>query len=349
LRRPKPSPRRWFSLIQKQTNSSKFKKAKQQMTIKKTLTLIGFFAIGVFLFVKLMDMVEDKAELFNYMSSAPWWAIILTFIMGLLAIISRGLRWIILLEPMGYTASRFMAICAVAFGYFSNTFVPRSGELVRCAALNSTDDIPVNKLFGTVITERVVDLGMLFILMIIAFSTNLDAVLTLLDKIQLPQGTTLFVTTFVLVCVIIIGFIIIRKSKKISEFVTGIGAGIKSVLEMKRRMSFILHTFFIWIMYFFMSYFLFKAMKGVSDIGILDALWVMVSGGFGMVFPAPGGIGSYQWAVTLGFESIGYGKLIGVAVANVVWITQTSMVIITGGIGYLFIVAYRFSLKKMSK
>jgi uncharacterized protein (TIRG00374 family) len=319
------------------------------MTIKKTLTLIGFFAIGVFLFVKLMDMVEDKAELFNYMSSAPWWAIILTFIMGLLAIISRGLRWIILLEPMGYTASRFMAICAVAFGYFSNTFVPRSGELVRCAALNSTDDIPVNKLFGTVITERVVDLGMLFILMIIAFSTNLDAVLTLLDKIQLPQGTTLFVTTFVLVCVIIIGFIIIRKSKKISEFVTGIGAGIKSVLEMKRRMSFILHTFFIWIMYFFMSYFLFKAMKGVSDIGILDALWVMVSGGFGMVFPAPGGIGSYQWAVTLGFESIGYGKLIGVAVANVVWITQTSMVIITGGIGYLFIVAYRFSLKKMSK
>jgi len=319
------------------------------MTIKKTLTLIGFFAIGVFLFVKLMDMVEDKAELFNYMSSAPWWAIILTFIMGLLAIISRGLRWIILLEPMGYTASRFMAICAVAFGYFSNTFVPRSGELVRCAALNSTDDIPVNKLFGTVITERVVDLGMLFILMIIAFSTNLDAVLTLLDKIQLPQGTTLFVTTFVLVCVIIIGFIIIRKSKKISEFVTGIGAGIKSVLEMKRRMSFILHTFFIWIMYFFMSYFLFKAMKGVSDIGILDALWVMVSGGFGMVFPAPGGIGSYQWAVTLGFESIGYGKLIGVAVANVVWITQTSMVIITGGLGYLFIVAYRFSLKKISK
>jgi len=319
------------------------------MNLKKTLTLVGFFAIGVLLFVKLMDMVEDKAELFDYMSSAPWWAIILTFIMGLLAIISRGLRWIILLEPMGYTASKFMAICAVAFGYFSNTFVPRSGELVRCAALNSTDNIPVNKLFGTVITERVVDLIMLFILMIIAFSTNLDAVLTLLDKIQLPQGATLVFTAISLVSLVIVGFIIIRKSNKISEFVAGIGDGIKSVLEMKRRKAFILHTFFIWIMYFCMSYFLFKAMKGVNDIGVLDALWVMVSGGFGMVFPTPGGIGSYQWAVTLGFESIGYGKLIGVAVANVVWITQTSMVIISGGIGYLFIVAYRLSLKKMSK
>ncbi|HIK67940.1 MAG TPA: flippase-like domain-containing protein [Flavobacteriales bacterium] len=319
------------------------------MNIKKTLTLIGFFAIGIFLFLKLMDMVEDKAELFDYMSSAPWWAIILTFIMGLLAIISRGLRWIILLEPMGYTASKFMAICAVAFGYFSNTFVPRSGELVRCAALNSTDDIPVNKLFGTVITERVVDLSMLLILMIIAFSTNLDAVLTLLDKIQLPQGTTLFFATLAFVSVAIVGFIIIRKSIKISEFVSGIGDGIRSVLTMKRRKAFILHTFFIWIMYFCMSYFLFKAMKGVNDIGILDALWVMVAGGFGMVFPTPGGIGSYQWAVTLGFESIDYEKLIGVAVANVVWITQTSMVIFTGALGYLFIVVNRLSLKKISK
>ena len=90
-------------------------------------------------------------------------------------------------------------------------------------------------------------------------------------------------------------------------------------------------------------------MKGVNDIGILDALWVMVAGGFGMVFPTPGGIGSYQWAVTLGFESIGYEKLIGVAVANVVWITQTSMVIITGALGYLFIIVNRLSLKKISK
>ena len=87
------------------------------MNIKKTLILICFFAIGIFLFVKLMGMVEDTAELFDYMSSAPWWAIILTFMMGLLAIIIRGLRWIILLEPIGYTESKFMAINAVAFGY----------------------------------------------------------------------------------------------------------------------------------------------------------------------------------------------------------------------------------------
>ncbi|HIO58793.1 MAG TPA: flippase-like domain-containing protein [Flavobacteriales bacterium] len=316
------------------------------MNLKKALTLLAFLAIGVILFVKLMDMVEDKAELFDYMSSAPWWAVALTFTMGFLAIVSRGIRWLILLEPMGYKASGFRSVCAVAFGYFSNTFVPRSGELVRCAALNSTDDIPVNKLFGTVITERVVDLIMLFLFMIIALVTNFDAVLTLVSHISLPEGTTLMILILGAVVLLLTGIVFVKKSKRIAEFVAGIGDGIKSVMTMKNRTAFILHTFFIWIMYFLMSYVLYSSMKGSSGISIFDSLWVMVSGGFGMVFPAPGGIGSYQWAVTLGFQSLGYDKLVGVAVGNVVWLTQTAMIIFSGALGYILLAAYRFSLKK---
>jgi len=324
------------------------------MNWKKALTLSVFFAIGVFLFVKLMDMVEDKAELLDYMKSAPVWAISVTFTMGLLAIVSRGLRWLILLEPMGYTASGFRSVCSVAFGYLANTFVPRSGEVARCAALNSTDDIPVNKLLGTVITERVVDFIMLFIFMSVALLTNFDAVISLLGKIKLPEGSTIQKLIIAFGLLIIVVVLVLSRSnksenpiqKKISEFIIGIGQGIKSVLSMKYRTAFIFHTFFIWIMYFLMSYVLYKSMKGSSGIDIFDSLWVMVSGGFGMVFPAPGGIGSYQWAVTLGFESLGYDRLVGVSVGNVVWITQTIMVIISGAVGYIFLTAYRFSLKK---
>jgi len=324
------------------------------MNWKKALTLSVFFAIGIFLFVKLMDMVEDKSELFEYMSSAPIWAISVTFIMGFLAIVSRGCRWLLLIEPMGYTASGFRAVCAVAFGYLANTFVPRSGEVARCAALNSTDDIPVNKLLGTVITERVVDFMMLFLFMSIALLTNYDAVISLLGKIKRPDSSGLqnYLIVFVLAIILIV-FLIRRTNKsnnpiqkKIVEFVSGIGKGIKSVLSMKHRVAFILHTFFIWIMYFLMSYGLYISMEGSSGISVFESIWVMVSGGFGMVFPAPGGIGSYQWAVTLGFESLGYDRLVGVSVGNVVWITQTGMVIVTGALGYFFLAAYRVSLKK---
>ena len=324
------------------------------MNWKKALSLSVFFAIGVFLFVKLMNMVEDKSELFEYMSSAPIWAISVTFIMGFLAIVSRGYRWLLLIEPMGYTASGFRAVCAVAFGYLANTFVPRSGEVARCAALHSTDDIPVNKLLGTVITERVVDLIMLFLFMSIALLTNYDAVISLLGQIKPPDSTGFryYIIVFVF-AIILIAFMIKRTNtsnnpiqKKMVEFVSGIGKGIKSVLLMKHRVVFVLHTFFIWIMYFLMSYGLYISMEGSSGISVFESIWVMVSGGFGMVFPAPGGIGSYQWAVTLGFESLGYDRLVGVSVGNVVWITQTGMIIVTGALGYFFLAAYRVSLKK---
>ena len=87
-------------------------------------------------------------------------------------------------------------------------------------------------------------------------------------------------------------------------------------------------------------------MDGLEDLGIFQGLWVMVSGGFGMLFPSPGGVGSYQGAVMLGFESIGYEKVIGLAVGNVVWITQTAMLIITGAIGYIVLVVARLNKAK---
>ena len=101
------------------------------------------------------------------------------------------------------------------------------------------------------------------------------------------------------------------------------------------------HTFFIWVMYFLMSYVLFLAIPAVDTIGLTDAVLVMVAGGFGMVLPAPGGIGSYHWAVSLGFSAVGFVGDIGFAVANVIWLTQTLMMVAAGGLGYIVLFFYR--------
>ena len=94
-------------------------------------------------------------------------------------------------------------------------------------------------------------------------------------------------------------------------------------------------------MYFLMSYVLFKAIPAVSTLGLTDAVLVMVAGGFGMVLPAPGGIGSYHWAVSLGFAAVGFSGDVGFAVANVVWLTQTAMIVATGGLGYVMLFLHR--------
>ncbi len=317
------------------------------MTLKKSLTTLFFFGIGFGLFWLAMQGVEDSEAMKRDMRSAQWWGVAASFVMGYLAIVSRGLRWNILLSPMGHRPSPARSVHAVAFSYFANAFVPRSGEVARCAALNQTDKIPVDQLLGTVITERVVDFLMLFGLVAFALATNLEAFLGLMQEAQLPATTT-FIAAGVMTLLGGVALWWLAKQQgrpglvgRVAEFLQGLGKGIQSVLAMEKRGLFLAHTFFIWTMYFFMSFVLFKAIPAVNEVRLTDAVLVMVAGGFGMVLPAPGGIGSYHWAVSLGFAAVGFSRDVGFAVANVVWITQTAMIVVTGGLGYLMLFLYR--------
>ena len=317
------------------------------MTLKKSLTTLFFFGIGFGLFWLAMQGVEDSEAMKRDMRSAQWWGVAASFVMGYLAIVSRGLRWNILLSPMGHRPSPARSVHAVAFSYFANAFVPRSGEVARCAALNQTDKIPVDQLLGTVISERVVDFLMLFGLVAFALATNLEAFLGLMQEAQLPATTT-FIAAGVMTLLGGVALWWLAKQQgrpglvgRVAEFLQGLGKGIQSVLAMEKRGLFLAHTFFIWTMYFFMSFVLFKAIPAVNEVRLTDAVLVMVAGGFGMVLPAPGGIGSYHWAVSLGFAAVGFSRDVGFAVANVVWITQTAMIVVTGGLGYLMLFLYR--------
>jgi len=317
------------------------------MTLRKILTTLLFFGIGAGLFWLAMSGVEDREGMMRDMRSAQGWGIGASFLMGYLAIVSRGMRWKLLLTPMGHSPSVSRSVHAVAFSYLANALVPRSGEVARCAALNQTDHIPVDHLLGTVITERVVDFVMLFGLVGFALLTNLDAFVELMSQANLPALPSLAALGLLGVLgVATLWWMSQQRGQtgwlgKVAAFLQGIGAGIRSVMAMERRGLFVAHTLFIWVMYFLMSYVLFKAIPAVSHISITDAVLVMVAGGFGMVLPAPGGIGSYHWAVSLGFAAIGMVGDIGLAVANVVWLTQTAMILLTGGSGYLMLFLHR--------
>jgi hypothetical protein len=47
---------------------------------------------------------------------------------------------------------------SISFGYLMNLTIPRSGEVARATALYGVEKVPVDKSFGTIILERVVDL-----------------------------------------------------------------------------------------------------------------------------------------------------------------------------------------------
>jgi uncharacterized protein (TIRG00374 family) len=78
-------------------------------------------------------------------------------VFGLLAYWFRAIRWNLMLEPMG-TDFQFQFTLVDFFRISMNLTIPRSGEVARATALYGVEKVPVDKSFGTIILERVVDL-----------------------------------------------------------------------------------------------------------------------------------------------------------------------------------------------
>ena len=85
----------------------------------KWIKYILFLVLGLLLLffafknTNLNDLIEEAKKV-----DLLW--IWLSMFFGFLAFISRGLRWVYLIENMGYNAKKINSIYAVCIGYFTN-------------------------------------------------------------------------------------------------------------------------------------------------------------------------------------------------------------------------------------
>ncbi|MEY2937742.1 MAG: hypothetical protein RL062_331 [Bacteroidota bacterium] len=316
----------------------------------KTIKYIVFLAIGLGL-AWYASKDADVDTIWNAATQLNWFWAFLSMVLSYVAMIIRGYRWNILLEPMGYHARNSNNVHAVAFGYMMNDLIPRSGELARCALLSRAEDIPVDKLVGTVILERIVD--MLTLLLVIGLATWLqaDAIHALWDQItaaKAGQPTTekSYTLYYVLIALIILGFLgwwILGKLQhiaffaKIKNFADGIFDGVKSILKLREKNKFILLTLGIWAAWLLMAYYMMKALPATSSLTLADALFFMVAGSFGMIVPTQGGLGAYHLTSKYGFIALGLDGALGLTFAWISWVGKTIVEFIVGAIGFVIV------------
>ncbi|MEY3398899.1 MAG: hypothetical protein RL220_1493, partial [Bacteroidota bacterium] len=288
------------------------------------------------------------SEILESASNAKWPWVILSFGLGYVAMIIRGIRWNILLEPLGYRVKPWAAVHSVAFGYFMNNLVPRSGELARCGLLNRAEKVPIDKLFGTVILERIVDVLLLGFFVGFAFLTHTEELDSLFGKIgQLREGgekSNLMLYLGILAVAGIIGaWVVFRFFSHISfvqrlrEFMAGIGHGLRSVLKLRRKWLFIAYSLGIWITWILMSQCMMYALEETRDLSIVDTVFFVVAASFGMLVPTPGGLGSYHITARLGMEALGLSAAVGVTYGTITWLGKTALEIIAGAIGFFVV------------
>ena len=324
------------------------------LKILKYIASLGFAFGIIYLLFKNQDPIKLVEEIRKV--DSKWVALSMVF--GGWAYVSRGLRWIALIDALGYTSTKLNSVAAVSVGYFTNMFIPRAGEIARCTSLNQTEKIPVDKLFGTILIERVIDFIFLFSLIFLTVILKFNDILKFHTTLQAQQnGGTGDNKLLILLLVVLIGgglFVLLKKwlknsklYEKVLAFIEGIKEGFKSIKNMKRKSAFWFHTFSIWIMYFLMTYVCFFCMQETSHLSASDGLFLLVLGGIGMVIPTPGGVGSYHAIVMIGLSVLGVGTVFlgeggdpsnpALLFPTIVHIAQTLVAIIMGSIGLLIL------------
>ncbi|MGQ2107309.1 lysylphosphatidylglycerol synthase transmembrane domain-containing protein [Ornithobacterium rhinotracheale] len=319
--------------------------------LKTTLTLLVSILLAIALIAYSLSGI-DFDQTMDSLRQANYFWIGVSVALGIMAYWFRSQRWRLLLEPMGYQVTAKRSFIAVCMNYFWNLLIPRSGEIGRCTSLYALDKTPVDKSFGTVISERVIDMLCLMFIALMAVVTNIDLIKRLMSEVLITRdkagdtGSSLKLYIFVgtLTLIIILLYAFRNRIKKLSfypkirEFIYGIQQGLKTIFQLKRKKEFIVYTLLIWIFYFFMTYVVVFALPETEHLGIADGFYLLLVGGIGMVIPASGGIGAYHSAMRLGFIVLGFSKEVGVTFA---FLVHTPHTLIALGLGLIsFVLAY---------
>ena len=89
--------------------------------------------------------------------------------------LSRAFRLKYLLEPLGLKPKLSLMYHSVMIGYIINLTIPRSGEVARAGYFSKYQNSSSEKVFGTIVVERVIDLlmfGLVFFIAIFLFVVN---------------------------------------------------------------------------------------------------------------------------------------------------------------------------------
>lgn len=328
--------------------------------MKKLLLLllqyVIFLGSGIFLiWFTTRNLTPDEIiSMKNALKNANYIWILPVILVLLISHYSRALRWKILMKPIGINPSISNTFFSVMIGYFFNLLVPRLGEVMKCTLLAKYEKTPVDKLIGTMVAERAVDLLTLlliiFITVISQFNTiggfALDLIQTFLnsksgnfDVIKILIFVTSIVLFFFIIRFIFFRFSEVKIISSIKNTFQRILEGVTSIKNVENKPAFIFHSIFIWGLYLLSIRIGFYAMDPVAHLGMSPALSILSIGSLAMIV-TQGGIGAYQLAVQNCLELYNIANIDGLAFGWLIWLAQTIMVLVTGLICLLLLPIY---------
>lgn len=260
----------------------------------------------------------DLNDLLKSFESINYFWIFVAIILLILYTYIRSLRWRLLLFSLKLVTIKDL-FASNMIGYFGNSILPfKMGEILRGYAISRNNDLKTSTVLGSIVLERVCDLGGLLILLFFV---------TLFYSFPHDIGLSLLISAAaILIVLILLWFISFKKElimnkikgtnlmdfKTVISFIKTLSSfsiGFSSLNSFRSFIYVSLLTFVSWFILYLVTYYTLLSLN--LQIGWVEIAVVLLLTSMAMSVPAaPGAIGTHHFATyyvmnsLLGFNSI---------------------------------------------
>jgi uncharacterized protein (TIRG00374 family) len=285
---------------------------------------------------------EQIEQIALHFKNANYWIVAFSVLLSVISHVLRAYRWNFMLEPMGYTPRLANNFMAVSVAYLMNIFIPKSGEVSRAVVMSKYEGVPFDKGFGTIITERVIDLFLLMVFTLIALFLQFDALYA-----YITESIPLKKIVIALVAILVLGtlfLLFLKRSKgafamKVKVFIDGLKEGLFSIVKMKKKGVFIIHSLIIWALYIASFYTATLALEETSLISAGIVIITFVVGSFTFAF-TNSGFGFYPTAIMGILLVFGIASDVGFALGWIVWTSNILSILFFGSLSFILLPIY---------
>lgn len=254
----------------------------------------------------------------------------------------RAWRWQLLFQKENQRPRLWACFHALMAGYLVNLIPPRAGEIVRAALLSRSADIPMEKILGTVLLERLLDLVTLLILFIptLGFSgptLHHYAQIHILEPLNASQKIFwMGGLTFLLIAAV--AFFILLKSPwgmKNVPVLNRFWEGLTAFLTLQKPFLFLFLTLAIWGCYWLVNLIGFQSVGLFPEQPAAAALALMTVGTIGMIVTPGGTIYPLMAAGILSLWNVSYKE--SLLLGWLLWGSQMLLFLALGALAFFIL------------
>lgn len=313
--------------------------------MKKYLVYVNYLAFAFLGLVLLWLSFRQTniAEIGKVLKTGNYWVMLPVSLVSVMVYVARVLRWQLLFNGIHLKAPRSYLFASLATGYLVNFAIPRLGEITRALVLKRSLNFPINTSLSTIILERLVDVISLGVILSFAFILELGSSQSVL--LQFTKDVVWLTPTKVLILLGLLGiatiayFIIRNRKDQVSKWINELMHSLFSLINMKQKIPFLIHTVLIWVGFYLMTYLWIFMFEESSGLSAYEAFLVMVLGVVARTLPIQAGsAGAYHFVVGQALLFLGVSLTTGNALAIVIHGFQTIVTLVLGFSAYIWLV-----------